>query len=264
MDCDSTNIFFSASKKNAYAFDVSSVDMRNEIIASINDKIEAYVEEMNNIAAQISSTQDDLHALMADDEISLEAIVAFKQDVFNASDAEKKIKEIDDEVEELKNQLILSTGNSHSKKEQQSAILSSLISEMNSVYKMIDPNGNLIIDDLFTKRDEVYSGSEATMFHLAKLYSLAKVIDHKFPIIFDSFRAEDLSTAKENVVLEIYKNLSNQIIFTTTLKLEELGKYDSRDDINHIDYKNHAPSKMLSNDHVEEFSMLMKNLSITL
>lgn len=264
MDCNSTNISFSSSKKNAYAFDVSSIDMRNEIIASINEKIEAYNEEINKLASQISSAQDELQALMNDESISLESIVAYKQDVFNASDAEAKIKEIDLETESLKNQLKISAGTTQSKKEQQLAILMAILNEMNAVYEEIDPNGNLHFDDLFTKKDEVYSGSEATIFHLSRLYAFSKVLNHNYPIVVDSFRAEDLSTSKENTVLELYKGLSNQVIFTTTLKLEELGKYDSRTDLHHIDYKEHAPSKMLSETYVDEFCELLRSLSINL
>lgn len=264
MDCDSTNISFSASKKNGYTFDVSSIDMRNEIIFSINEKIEAYSEEINKLISQISLAQDDLQILMDDETISLESIVAYKQDVFSASDAEIKIKDIDTEIETLKNKLVISTGNSQSKKEQQISILTSILSEMNSVYKTIDPNGNLYFDDLFTKRDEVYSGSEATIFHLSRLYALSKILNHSYPIIVDSFRAEDLSTSKENIVLNLYKALPNQVIFTTTLKLEELGKYDARTDFNHIDYKEHSPSKMLSAEYVDELCDLLNSLSINL
>ena len=264
MDCDSTNISFSSSKKNAYAFDVSSIDMRNEIIVSINEKIESYTEEINKLASQISIAQDELQILMNDEAISLEAIVAYKQDIFSASDAEAKIKEIDLETENLKNQLKISNGTTQSKKEQQLAMLIAILNEMNTVYKAIDPKGNLHFDDLYTKKDEVYSGSEATIFHLSRLYALSKVLNHNYPIVVDSFRAEDLSTSKENIVLDLYKQLSNQVIFTTTLKLEELGKYDTRTDIHHIDYKNHAPSKMLSEVYVEEFCELLGSLSINL
>lgn len=264
MDCNSTNISYSSSKKNAYAFDVSSIDMRNEIIASINEKIEAYTEEINKLTSQISSAQDELQTLMNDESISLEAIVAYKQDIFSASDAEAKIKEIDLETENLKNQLKISAGTKQSKKEQQLAILIDILNEMNAVYETIDPNGNLHFDDLFTKKDEVYSGSEATIFHLSRLYALSKVLNHNYPIVVDSFRAEDLSTSKENIVLDLYKELSNQVIFTTTLKLEELGKYDTRTDIHHIDYKEHAPSKMLSEVYVDEFCELLSSLSINL
>lgn len=264
MDCDSTNISFSSSKKNAYAFDVSSIDMRNEIIASINEKIESYTEEIHKLSAQISAAQDEMHALMEDETISLEAIVAYKQDIFSASDAEAKIKNIEAEIEELKNRLKINTGTTQSKKEQQIAILSAILNEMNSIYKIIDPHGNLHFDDLFTKRDEVYSGSEATVFHLSRLYALSKILSHSYPIIVDSFRAEDLSTTKEKIVLDLYKALPNQVIFTTTLKTEELGKYDARTDINHIDYKDHMPSQMLTSAYVKDFCELLSSLSINL
>lgn len=264
MDCDSTNISFSAAKSNAYSFDVSTVDMRNEIIASITEKINSYAEEISKLSIQISMAQDDLQKLMSDEEISLESIVAYKQDILNASQAEQRIHELDTELEMLKNTLIVSSGNASTKKEQRIALITNILLEMNTAYKVIDPNGNLCFDDLFTKKDEVYSGSEATIFHLARLYALCKVLKHDYPIIVDSFRAEDLSTVKENIVIDLYKELSNQIIFTTTLKAEELGKYDLRVDIHHIDYKDHAPSKMLSTEYVGEFCTLLKSLSINL
>lgn len=264
MDCNSTNISFSTSKKDAYAFDVSSVEMRNEIITSINEKIEAYTEEIDKLASQIANAQDELQELMKDETVSLETIVAYKQDVFSATDAEAKIKDIDLETETLKNRLKASTGTTQSKKEQQLDMLTAILNEMNAVYKAIDPNGNLYFDDLFTKKDEVYSGSEATIFHLSRLYALSKVLNHNYPIVVDSFRAEDLSTSKENIVLDLFKELSNQVIFTTTLKLEELGKYDTRTDIHHIDYKEHVPSKMLSKNYVDEFCALLNSLSINL
>ena len=264
MDCDSTNILFTSSQKTSYAFDVSSVDMRNEIISSINEKIESYTEEINKLDAQISIAQDEMQSLMKDEEISLEAIVAYKQEIFNASDAEIKIKEIDEKTENLKNQLKINTDTKQSKKEQQLIILRAILNEMNSVYEIIDPNGNLHFEDLFTKKDEVYSGSEATIFHLSRLYALSKILNHPYPIVVDSFRAEDLSTTKENIILNLYKTLPNQVIFTTTLKLEELGKYDERIDIRHIDYKNHIPSQMLSTRYADDFCKLMNNLSINI
>ena len=264
MDCNSTNISFSASQKDAYAFDVSSVEMRNEIIDSIKEKIETYSEEIERLVAEISVAQDDLRDLMAEDSISLESIVAYKQDIFNASAAEAKIREIDKEIESIKNQLEICSGSNQSKRDQQAAVINAILDEMNTSYRLIDPNGNLHFDDLFTKRDEVYSGSEATVFHLVRLYAISKIIKHNYPIVVDSFRAEDLSTAKENIVLDLYKKLPNQIIFTTTLKLEELGKYDNRTDINHIDYKEHDPSKMLSATYTNDFCELLSAMSINL
>lgn len=262
MDCDSTNISFSSSNKNAYSFDVSSSDMRKEIIESIKEKIDSYNEEMDMLSSQISSVQDQLHMLMDDEAISLESIVAYKEDIFSAIDAENRLNEIDSQIELLKNQLRVSKNTTQSKKDQQQALLVSILNEMNRIREIIDSDGNLFFDDLFTKKDEVYSGSEATVFHLSRLYAIRTVLNHDYPIIVDSFRAEDLSTYKENTVLELFKELPNQIVFTTTLKYEELGKYDNRNDINHIDFKDHSPSKMLSSNYLDEFIGLMTELSV--
>lgn len=205
-----------------------------------------------------------MKTLMKDETISLEAIVAYKQEIFSASDAEIKIRDIDTKTELLKNKLKINTGTTQSKKDQQMALLEAILNEMTSVYETIDPEGNLHFSDLFTKKDEVYSGSEATVFHLSRLYAFSKVFNHTYPIVVDSFRAEDLSTRKENIVIDLYKYLPNQIIFTTTLKSEELGKYDVRTDIHHIDYKDHMPSQMLSAAYVDDFRELMRSLSINL
>ena len=262
MDCNSTNIALCSASKNAYSFDVSSVDMRNEIIVSITEKIESYVEEINRLSAQIDDAQTEMKMLMADDTISLEAIVAYKQEVFCASDAETKIKELDGQLEVLTNQLKMRTDTTRSKKERQMAMLASIVKTMNDVYKEIEPNGNLHFDDLFTKRNEVYSGSEATVFHLSRLYALSTVLNLPYPIVVDSFRAEDLSSTKENIVLKLFAALPNQVIFSTTLKSEEIGKYDVRKDIHHINYKDHTPSKILSAAYVDEFNQLLNAFPI--
>ena len=87
-------------------------------------------------------------------------------------------------------------------------------------------------------------------------------MDHRFPIIVDSFHAEDLSTPKEAIVLDLYKQLSNQIIFTTTLKTQETGKYDGLEGIFHIDYSGHTPSQMLSQSYVKAFREIISAMSI--
>ena len=102
------------------------------------------------------------------------------------------------------------------------------------------------------------------MFHLVKLLSLQNNLGHDFPIIMDSFRAEDLSTSKEKTVLELFEKINNQIIFTTTLKSEEIGKYDRISFINHIDYSKNISCKLLTEESNNEFQKLLSELSIYL
>ncbi len=264
MDCDSTNISFSAAKKSSYSFDVSNVAMRNEIINSINEKIASYDEEIEKIALLINKEQDHLHKLVADEDISLESIIAYKNQFLDASITESRIVEIDSELKTLNDTLNSHEACTNEQKAQQDRLVDDIVSFMINTYTTIDPDSNSTIEGIFTKRDEVFSGSEATVFHLAKLYAIQLNTKHSFPIVVDSFRAEDLSTHKEKIVLDLYKEIRNQKIFTTTLKTEELGKYDKLNYVNSIDYTGHTPSKMLNNSYNFEFKKLLSNMSIEL
>ena len=260
MDCNSKNIAYVTSKKeNAYIFDVSTVEMRKDIINSINNKVQAYAEEIEKYDRYISIEQEKLQSMMKEDDITLEALIEWKEQVFSASDAEMQILLIDQKINELKSKLQISEISLDDTKSKRENIIKIILSDMNLLYKEIDPNGNLVFDSLFTKKDEIFSGSESTVFHLVKMYAIQKVLSHDWPIIIDSFRAEDLSSGKEKKVIEKFQELDNQIIFTTTLKDEEIGKYDNRSDINHIDYKEHLPSKMLSKEYCEYFKLLLKD-----
>lgn len=264
MDCNSTNISFSTGEimKTSYSFDVSTVEMRKEIIESISEKISAYSEEIERITNEISKEQGKLQDLLNDESVSLESIVVYKKDIFSAADAEKKIKELNDEIEKLKGQLIIDENESHATQAQRDKLHADILKRMNELYKQIDPDGNIVYTDIFSQKDEVYSGSEATVFHIVKLFALKDILKHEFPIVVDSFRAEDLSTGKENAVLDIAKKYKDQIIFTTTLKSEEIGKYDLMEGINHIDYQPHTPSKILDVANVKDFEKLLEQLSI--
>ena len=268
MDCNSNHISFNtvnkSSKKLGYTFDVSTIEMRNEIISSIEDKIASYDEEISKISSQIEDFQIELQELLKDDDISLESIVSYKQEVFNASDAEKRMIEIKNEIEQYENNIMQKEHASNDIQEKRNALMCRIVSQMNNLYKQINPEGNLYFNELFTKKGKVYSGSESTMFHLVKLLSIQNNLEHDFPIIMDSFRAEDLSTPKERTVLELFEKINNQIIFTTTLKNEEIGKYDKIGFINHIDYSKNISCKLLTEESNDEFQKLLSELSINL
>ena len=264
MDCHSTNICFNSSSKGAYSFDISTVDMRKRIVTSITEKISDYNEEIERLSSAITIEQEKLKAIMSDEQITLEAIVAFKSDVFSVADVEEKLNSINENLSSVQSQINAKNGNVSSNKAQRESILKSIVDIMQDAYLQIDSSSNQTVTDIFTKKHEVYSGSEATIFHLVKLYALKIVTKHKFPIIIDSFRAEDLSTAKEKIVLDLFKKFNDQIILTTTLKAQEMGKYDEVQEINHIDYKGHTPNKLLSADYVGDFKQLISCFSFSM
>lgn len=258
MDCDSTNIMYRGATKDSFSFDVSNSSMRSQIIESIAEKIDAYAEEIEKINAEISVQQEFLKKLLSDEEISIETIAAYKSQVIGAESAERRIVEIEEELSRLKSYLRTSEKEVGEKKEERKKLLDNIYSHMNNFYREVDPESRLEISELFTKQGEVFSGSEATMFFLSKMYALALVLKHNYPIIIDSFRTEDLSTNKEKNALECYKVIKNQIIFTTTLKKEEEGKYERENSINGIDYSLHTPNRILDKKYAEEIGNTLK------
>lgn len=264
MDCKSSHIGFSASPESSYTFDVSTPEIRRQIITSIQEKIAAYQEDIERITSEINKCQEEMESLLSSEEISLEVLIAYKQEVYNASDAENRIKEIDDKIQELEVSIQVSENNSDQLVKKQQQLIEHITTCMNTIYKQIDPSGNIVFESIFTKKNQIFSGSEATVYHLVKLYSLAKALKYNLPLIVDSFRAEDLSSDKEDVVIKLFQRLGVQIIFTTTLKTEEIGKYNNKSYINHIDYSGHLPSKMLNTSYLPEFHQLISIFSMTI
>lgn len=262
LDCNSKHIGYVSSSDTNFTFDVSTTEVRGQIIDSINEKINSYSEEIEKQTSQINIYQSQLQSLLSDETISIESIVLYKEDVSDISIVEEELTALDEKISDITSSLKLSEKNNSNNIEKQNLFISEMIDEMNSVYKQIDPNGTLIFDDLFTKKNEVFSGSEATEFHLSKIYALAKVLPHPYPIVIDSFRAEDFSTDREQIVIDLFNQLTNQIIFTTTLKKEEFGKYNHLKSLNHIDYSYHEPSKILKNEFSEEFQKIASTLMI--
>ena len=108
----------------------------------------------------------------------------------------------------------------------------------------------------------IYLPNEGTVFYVSRTIALSELLHHSYPIVIDSFRAEDLSTAKEDVVLKLLKKLGKQCILTTTLKLEEMGKYSKYTDINILDYTGHEPNKILQSNIAEAFVRIVEDMGV--
>lgn len=260
MDCNSTNILYKGTKKDSFSFDVSTKEMRDSILNSIKEKIDSCEEEKERYSIEIQKKQELLKDIMVEDDISLEMLVAYKKQFVDSSEIEQKILDINKQIVELEGSIKNTEINTEGKKEKQNILIKTIVQNMNDFYKAVDSSGNNEINDIFSKSGRIYSGSDATMFYLARLYSLTKVLNLTFPIIVDSFRAEDLSTDKEAVVLDWFSKLQNQLIFTTTLKKQEKGKYDKDNRINVIDYTQHMSSKLLQNQYSLEVKDLLSNI----
>lgn len=264
LDCGSTNIGYKSSIKQSYTFDITTVELRNQIIDSIKFKIEDYEDEIKKYSHLIQIEQDELNQILNQDEVTLESLFLFKDEVLSHSDIEIKVNSINIQIDNLTSIISTNSSSSETNKKLQRQLHFDIIEEMNKVYKKIDSDGNLNFENIFTKNTEVYSGSEQTIYYLVRSIAIANITNHHLPIVIDSYRAEDLSSRKDFAVLELFKEHQQQIILTTTLKNSEVGIYNQLSHINHVDYSSHTPSKILTNIHINKFQEILKKFNITL
>lgn len=263
LDCGSKHIAYE-SADSEFSFDISTTTMRKQILDSIQEKVEIYSEEIVRLTSEINSCQKEFDSCLNTKDIPLEALLVVRQEMEDARDADQRISEIDSEFQELSEQLETKEAISYDVAQKCENLLTKIIQEMNEFYKYVDLASTSEYVDIFTPKDKIYSGSEATEFHLARMYAFVKTIQHKYPIIVDSFRAEDLSSDREKRALEMFEQVPNQIIFTTTLKNEENNKYVSSEGIHNIDFSPHTTNKMLSSSFIPLFLNAAKDMLITI
>lgn len=261
LECGTDNIGFEIANNNV-AFDVSNSDIRNDILESINDKVNSFEDEIIKTDIMIKEIQLTLSELMTDEDVSLENLMYYKNDITSVHELNISIANLDEKINEIKSELSLIKKSSLDLKKNQDKIINKILIEMMNIYKSIDPTGELVFDSLFTKRDENYSGSEGSEFYLSKIYSIAKIFKLDMPIIVDAFRQGELSTPKEKIVIDKFKKLKQQVVFTATLKKEELGKYDDFESVNTIDYSFNKPNKILQPEYAEEIILKIENFGI--
>lgn len=264
MDCNSTNITYKGQGKDSYSFDVSTPEMRKHIIDSIKEKIDNFSEDISRYDAEINKYQIELNRVMEEDDVTIENIVAFKSGFTSIEEIDSAITEIDNQITKLQGELDSGAKISEEAKEKRQKFFQKFIEDMNTISNVIEGTTDKKYNDIFTKRGAVISGSEETVFYISKLLATVRAIKHECPIIMDSFRAEDLSTEKENRALDLFIKLDKQCILTTTIKEEEKGKYDSFPQIHIIDYTEHTTNKLLSPDYNSEFTSILGTMNILL
>lgn len=259
-ECGSDKIIYS---NNDMMFEVSNVDVRNEILKSIHKNIELKYEIIDDISREINLQQDILDKELTETPPDFQQIILYHEQITNQKDYDEEAFDIARQIKNLKASFASSNLIDDSIKQAKNDFDVALFTEMNSLYKRIDPNGNLIFDDIFTTKNSTFSGSEGQEFYFCKLVALSNQLKHDFPIIVDSFREGELSTIKEEKMLAIYKNLNKQIILTSTLKNEEYekSKYNRIDKINSIDYSEHQDCKILSNKVTSDFVNLISGFN---
>ncbi|MFZ2312101.1 MAG: hypothetical protein WAV82_05740, partial [Methylobacter sp.] len=110
------------------------------------------------------------------------------------------------------------------------------------------------------------SGSEEQEFYFAKIVALSNILNLDYPVIIDSFRDGELSSGKENYMIEKYLSLGKQVILSSTLKQEEYSssKYSDFIGVNAIDYSVNNTSQILNTNYSSQFSEILKGFNIAL
>lgn len=254
-DCGSKSISFNSADKEV-SFDITNVDMRRNILHSIQEKIQSYSEEILKERANYNEMQIRFKELFKLEEVTLENLLLFKDEIVSDYDLDNEIIGVKSKILETKDEIEIAKIEADKNQEKEKDFISGIIADMNKYYKLIDKNGNLVFNSIFSPPGTQYSGSENAEYFICRTLAFLGATNHMFPIVIDGFRENEISTSKERIIIDIFKGLSNQIIISATVKEEELQKYrlyGEDDHIKVIDYSVNEDSKILQQRYVNEF-----------
>lgn len=255
-ECGSDKIVYS---NKDLTFEVSNTKVRENILGSITKSILQKQEIIDEYTDDLNQEQGKLKKELASSPPDFQEMVVYKDHIVEEDNHDDEAFSLSNEIKAVETELDFKKNAVDDNKDAQKNLLVKILDEMMTIYKYIEPNGNLFFDDLFTKKGLTFSGSEEQEYYFSRLIALNNVLDHEFPIIVDSFRDGELSTQKENKMLTVYKELDKQIIITATLKTEEYSaqKYDDQEEINAIDYSSHNDCKIMQDTHSAAFVNLI-------
>ena len=259
-DCGSENIIFS---NKEFEFEVSNNYVRKNILNSIKENISIKEEIVQEFNSEILKEQSQITKLLENSSTNEKNYILFQDDILDSTEIDKIVTKLQEELSEIQRKIDNNKNQIVTNKELQREILNKLLFEMRVYYEKIDSQGTLIFEDLFTKSGITYSGSEGQEYYFCKLLALNNVLQHNFPIIIDSFREGELSSKKEDLMIQEFLKLNKQIILTSTLKNEEYlsEKYTNVRGINILDYSEVQDSKILQPDSANDFEELIDKFS---
>jgi len=260
-DCGSDRILY---KAKDVEFEVSNKVVKESILGSIKHNIYSKQQVVFDLGSQIEAQQKLLTQEIKKSPPTFRDFVLFSEGLDDAKKYDEEIIGLLAEIKFLEFELERGSTLSEEEKLRRREILIGLYESMNSYYKMLDANGRIEFGSLFTKKGETYSGSEEQEFFFCKVLALRDFLEHDFPIVIDSFRDGEISTTKEEMMLEILSRIDNQVILSSTLKSEEYveDKYSKFENVNSIDYSNHKDSAILDSGSAQQFKSLLSGFNI--
>jgi len=262
-DCNSTNIIFS---NIDFEFDVSNKYVRDSILLSIDENIKLKEEIVIEFDSIIVREQKELKKILNTSSPELSNYILFENEIRDSSEIDELVSQLRLQKLEIERKIKAINQGFESNKDLQKKSFDKIIFEIGRIYKSIDPSGTLEIDNLFTKANETFSGSEEQEFYFSKLVALNNILNHDFPIIIDSFREGELSTGKEEKMINEFIKINKQVILTSTLKREEYStdKYKNFLGVNIMDYSSFQDGKLLQKENLPDFLKIIQKFPITI
>ena len=188
----------------------------------------------------------------------------FKDEILSEQEYDNKLSKLNKELSEIKQTIVTNDEQDKLSKENFNILKKDIIDKMNYYYKYIDKQGKLVFTDLFTTKSLIYSGSDEQEYYFGRTLAINDCLKHTFPIIIDYYRGGEISTTRENLMIECFKSLNKQVIITSTLKEQEYStdKYSDIENINVIDYSSNEDSQILTSLKNESFKKIIDSFNI--
>ena len=260
-ECGSNKIIFDI---NDARFDLTNDYVRNQIINSVRNKIEEKSQLSDDLSNEKYKLKEKLEDLIVSQPHEISDYLLFKIEIEKTKETNEKIKLKQDEIDSINSQIQTIEEKENKRNDDVKKLYEKLLYQMRESVRKMDPNSAFFIDGLFTKNKENFSGSEGQIFYFAKLYVLVTFLKLPFPIIIDSFRDGELSSNREQIMLEEFSKLDNQVILSATLKNEEynVSKYQKYSKIHVIDYSKVEDCKLLKDSYVSDFMRIITDFGI--
>ena len=245
-------------------FDVTNSTVRNKIILSINEQIKIKEELINEYTNSINKSQESLKNIMIDIPEDFKTILLFKDEILSEQEYDNQLSDLNKELVKLQQNMDVDEEQNKIAKKGLKQLKDAIIEKMNYYYKLVDTQGQLVFDDLFTVKNTTYSGSDEQEYYFCRTLAISDCTNHNYPIIMDFFRGGEISSNREHLMIDCYKKLNKQVIVTATLKDEEYlsFKYSNSKDITTIDYSEHTTNKILSANYNELFKSIVEKFNI--
>lgn len=260
--CGSDKIIY---KSKGISFEVSNSYVRKQILSSIAYQISQKEEIVREYSYQLQQLQDELKKILQEVPVELHRILLFSEMILSEIDYDNKLKELCEQLEELQaNDKNISNSEKEAKKKCRE-MKEDIVSRMNKLYKEVDPQGRTFFDDIFTKKDETYSGSEEQEYYYSRVLAINDYFEHSYPLLIDCYRSGEISSQKEEIMIKNFISRKKQVIITSTLKAEEYNaqKYDQyKDNANVIDYSNNESSKLLQPQYVGQLGAIVESFGV--